>query len=67
MVSGGRGLIEGVFDAATGVFLKPIEGALEGGVGGFALGVGKGLVGVVTRPVSGVVDFASSSLNAVRS
>jgi len=30
------------------------------------LGVGKGLVGVVTRPVSGVVDFASCSFEGIR-
>lgn len=29
-------------------------------------GVGKGLIGVVTRPVSGVVDFASSTMHSVR-
>ena len=28
--------------------------------------MGKGLVGVVTRPTSGVVDFASSSLEGIR-
>lgn len=30
------------------------------------LGFGKGLVGAVTRPVSGVVDFASSSFEGIR-
>jgi len=29
-------------------------------------GVGKGLVGVFTRPASGVVDFASSSFEGIR-
>lgn len=29
-------------------------------------GIGKGLVGVVTRPTSGVIDFASSSLDSIR-
>lgn len=32
----------------------------------FVAGVGKGLVGVVTRPTSGVVDFASSSFEGIR-
>lgn len=61
-----RGLGQGVFEGVTGVFTKPIEGAQKGGVGGFATGVGKGLVGAVARPVSGVVDFASGTLNAVK-
>ena len=45
---------------------KPVEGAKEEGVGGFFKGVGKGLVGVVTRPASGVVDFAASSFEGVK-
>jgi hypothetical protein len=35
--------ISGVFEGATGVITKPYEGARQGGVGGFAKGVGKGL------------------------
>ena len=49
----------------TGVVMRPIEGAREQGVEGFFKGVGKGVVGLVARPVSGVVDFASTSLDAV--
>ncbi|GFY45163.1 vacuolar protein sorting-associated protein 13 [Trichonephila inaurata madagascariensis] len=62
----GKGLVMGVFDGVTGIVTKPIEGAREGGVGGFFKGVGKGLIGVVTRPTAGVVDFASGSLDAVK-
>ncbi|XP_054711435.1 intermembrane lipid transfer protein Vps13-like [Uloborus diversus] len=62
----GKGLVMGVFDGVTGIVTKPIEGAREGGVGGFFKGVGKGLIGVVTRPTAGVVDFASGSLEAVK-
>lgn len=29
-------------------------------------GMGRGLVGVITRPASGVVDFASSSFEGIR-
>ena len=32
----------------------------------YVAGIGKGLVGVVTRPTSGIVDFASSSLAGVK-
>ncbi|CAL1260769.1 unnamed protein product [Larinioides sclopetarius] len=62
----GKGLFMGVFDGVTGIVTKPIEGAREGGVGGFFKGVGKGLIGVVTRPTAGVVDFASGSLDALK-
>ena len=46
--------------------LDSILGAKKDGVGGFAKGVGKGLIGAVVRPVSGVVDFASTSIHAVK-
>ena len=62
---GGKGVITGVMDGVTGVFTKPISGAMEEGVEGFFKGVGIGVVGLVTRPASGVVDFASGSLDAV--
>lgn len=59
-------ILQGVFDGVTGVFVKPIEGAKEEGVEGFFKGMGKGVVGLVTRPTSGVIDFASGSLEAVK-
>ncbi|KAF1611674.1 UNVERIFIED_CONTAM: Vacuolar protein sorting-associated protein 13, partial [Eudyptes robustus] len=62
----GENLTQGVVDGITGVFTKPIEGARQGGVVGFTKGIGKGLIGAVTRPASGLVDFASGSLNAVK-
>jgi len=62
----GKGLVMGVFDGVTGVFVKPFEGAKQQGVEGFFKGVGKGVVGLVTRPTSGVIDFASGSLDAVK-
>lgn len=33
---------------------------------GFGKGIGKGLLGAVTRPTAGVVDFASSTLDAAK-
>uniref|UniRef100_A0AC34FUA1 Vacuolar protein sorting-associated protein 13 DH-like domain-containing protein n=1 Tax=Panagrolaimus sp. ES5 TaxID=591445 RepID=A0AC34FUA1_9BILA len=65
----GEGLsrgVKGFYNDLTGIVTKPTEGMKKGGVGGFMKGVNKGLVGAVTRPVSAVVDFASSSLDAVK-
>ena len=53
-------------DGVTGVVKKPIEGAQEEGALGFVKGMGKGMVGLFTRPTSGVVDFASGSFDAVK-
>ncbi|XP_020292498.1 vacuolar protein sorting-associated protein 13C isoform X2 [Pseudomyrmex gracilis] len=62
----GKGLVMGVVDGVTGVVMKPITGAKEEGVEGFFKGFGKGVVGLVTRPTAGVIDFASGSFGAVR-
>ncbi|XP_076225482.1 vacuolar protein sorting 13C isoform X3 [Nomia melanderi] len=62
----GKGLVMGVVDGVTGVVMKPISGAKEEGVEGFFKGFGKGVVGLVTRPTAGVIDFASGSLGAVK-
>ncbi|XP_067143145.1 intermembrane lipid transfer protein Vps13 isoform X2 [Centruroides vittatus] len=66
LAQSGKGLVMGVFEGVTGIVTKPIEGAREGGAGGFFKGVGKGLLGVVVRPTSGVADFTSESLEAVK-
>jgi hypothetical protein len=49
-----------------GVVSKPIEGAKKGGLSGFLKGTGKGLIGAVVRPVSGVVDMATSVADSVK-
>ena len=53
-------------DGVSGVVLKPISGAKQKGVEGFFKGVGKGVVGLVTRPTAGVIDFASGLFGAVK-
>ena len=53
-------------DGVSGVILKPISGAKQEGVEGFFKGVGKGVMGLVTRPTAGVIDFASGSFDAVK-
>ena len=48
-------LAKGVFRGITGVFRKPVEGAIKGGAVGFAKGVGKGLIGAVDTTARGEV------------
>ena len=57
---------QGFYDGVTGVVTKPIKGAQEDGVEGFFKGLGKGAVGFFVRPVTGIVDFTSGSLDAVK-
>ncbi len=59
-------IVQGVVDGVTGVFTKPISGARSDGVEGFFKGLGQGAVGLLARPTTGIVDFASGSFDAVK-
>ncbi|KAI9322742.1 hypothetical protein BX666DRAFT_2109183 [Dichotomocladium elegans] len=50
----------------AGLYKRPMEGIESGGAIGFAEGIGKGLVGVVTKPLVGIFDFASNVTAGVR-
>lgn len=57
----------GIIGGLTSVITSTVEGVkTEGGVSGFISGLGKGLVGTVTKPVAGALDFASETAQAVR-
>ncbi|XP_067014210.2 intermembrane lipid transfer protein Vps13 [Anabrus simplex] len=66
LAQSGKGLVMGIADGVSGVFMKPISGAKKDGVEGFFKGVGKGVMGLVARPTAGIIDFASGSLDAVK-
>ena len=60
VVHGGKRLGLGFFEGITGIVTAPIESAQKEGVKGFFKGLAKGTVGVVVKPVSGILDAASS-------
>ncbi|KIM48205.1 hypothetical protein M413DRAFT_439924 [Hebeloma cylindrosporum] len=66
VTAGGEAFASSVTSAMEGVFMKPIEGAEAEGAFGFFKGVGKGLVGAVTKPVVGVFDLASNVSEGIR-
>ncbi|KAM8927222.1 intermembrane lipid transfer protein VPS13D [Pelodytes ibericus] len=67
LVAGIHGLAHGIIGGLTSVITSTVEGVKnEGGFGGFISGFGKGLVGTVTKPVAGALDFASETAQAVR-
>jgi hypothetical protein len=45
---------------------QPYEGFNREGVGGFFTGIGWGLVGTISKPAIGVLDFASGAATAVK-
>ncbi|KAF9270221.1 DUF1162-domain-containing protein [Marasmius fiardii PR-910] len=66
VTAGGEALASSVASAMEGVLMKPIEGAESEGAFGFFKGMGKGLVGAVTKPVVGVFDLASNVSEGIR-
>jgi vacuolar protein sorting-associated protein 13A/C len=45
----------------TGVFTTPVKEAKKGGIGGFFKGIGKGAVGLIAKPATGVMDLVSKT------
>ncbi|CAM9679860.1 unnamed protein product, partial [Sphacelaria rigidula] len=57
---GGKHIVGGFASGVGGIVTAPVEGGKTSGVGGFVLGMGRGLVGAVVKPVVGVSDAAVS-------
>uniref|UniRef100_A0A8C8S488 Vacuolar protein sorting 13 homolog D n=1 Tax=Pelusios castaneus TaxID=367368 RepID=A0A8C8S488_9SAUR len=67
LIAGIHGLTHGIIGGLTSVITSTVEGVkTEGGIGGFISGLGKGLVGTVTKPMAGALDFASETAQALR-
>lgn len=56
----------GLLGGATGIFKQAYEGAANEGIQGLVSGIGKGIVGAVTKPVVGLLDLTSETARAVR-
>lgn len=66
ILAGLKGFGFGILGGATGIFKQVYEGASNEGLPGVFYGLGKGVVGAVTKPVVGVLDLASETARAVR-
>lgn len=66
LLSGARGFGKGLFGGLQDLANKPVEGAREGGVAGFARGAGQGLLGFGTKTASGTLDLATSVLSGAK-
>lgn len=62
LVLGIRSFGDDVADAATGLVREPVQGAREGQAAGALKGLGRALVGLVTKPAAGMVDVAGGAL-----
>lgn len=55
----------GLFDGVTSIVTSPMQGYKQGGVEGLFAGIGKGIVGTVVKPVSGLFDAFSATTSTL--
>lgn len=57
---GGKNFVTGVGGGFTDLFYQPYKGGRDGGAAGAAMGVGKGVMNMMTKTASGMFFFFSS-------
>ena len=62
---GTKSLLTKVFGAVAGVIVEPLKGAKEGGLKGGAVGFGKGMLGLVCKPVKGTIDLVTQTTRGI--
>ncbi|KAL2823903.1 hypothetical protein BDW59DRAFT_148182 [Aspergillus cavernicola] len=66
ITAGGRAFGNSIVSGIEGIARHPLQGAEKEGLQGFFKGVGKGFLGVATKPVIGAFDLASNLAEGVR-
>lgn len=64
--SGVQKLVKGFLEGVTGVVKAPIRGAEKRGFEGFAKGIGKGLLGLLVKPMIGISDGITDVMIGVK-
>lgn len=58
-------MLENMFSALAGVIVEPVKGAKQGGIKGGAMGLGKGMLGLVCKPVKGTIDLVTQTTRGI--
>ncbi|KAI3320562.1 vacuolar protein sorting-associated protein 13, partial [Xylariaceae sp. AK1471] len=66
VTAGANSFFTSIASGIGGVARKPLEGAEQEGAVGFLKGVGKGFIGLATKPAVGVFDLASNVSEGIR-
>jgi vacuolar protein sorting-associated protein 13A/C len=56
----------GVSTGVTGVVYLPADGYRQTGISGGALGILKGSLGVLAKPIAGLFDFGSKTAEGIK-
>jgi hypothetical protein len=62
---GTKSLLTKVFGAVAGMIVEPLKGAKQGGLKGGAVGFGKGMLGLVCKPVKGTIDLVTQTTRGI--
>ncbi|POS86544.1 hypothetical protein EPUL_002626 [Erysiphe pulchra] len=66
VTAGANSFVSSLASGVGGLARKPLEGAEQEGLAGFFKGVGKGALGLVTKPAIGIFDLASNVSEGIR-
>lgn len=66
VTAGANSFVSSLASGVGGLARKPLEGAEQEGLTGFFKGVGKGFIGLATKPAIGVFDLASNVSEGIR-
>jgi len=66
LMTGIKGLGFGIMAGLTSVITQSYEGVSNNGVEGLISGFGKGVIGTVTKPALGILDFATGAAASLR-
>lgn len=58
-------MITNVFSAVAGIITEPVKGAKKGGMKGMSVGFGKGILGLVCKPMKGTIDLVTQTTRGI--
>ena len=65
MALAGEAFALSVRSGVVGLACQPVDGGRSDGVGGVFKGVGRGVLGIVMKPISGTFDMLSLTFNGI--
>ena len=65
LMRGTKSMVGQVMSAVAGVVLEPIRGAKKKGIKGATQGIGKGILGLIFKPVAGTIDLVTQTTRGI--
>lgn len=62
---GTKAMLESIVSALAGVIIEPVKGVKKGGIKGGAVGFGKGILGLIFKPVAGTLELVTQTTRGI--